>query len=130
VVPQQFWQGVEEFNQQEFYSCHDTLEALWMEASEPLRNFYQGVLQIAVGCYHLGNYNCRGAAILLGEGMRRLSKYQPVYEEIDVTALIEQSDLLLKSVQQIEPDKVEEFVQQLDRENFASLPKIVKVTSL
>lgn len=129
MIPQEFWQGVEEFNQQQFYECHDTLEALWMEAPDPQRQFYQGVLQIAVGCYHLGNCNWRGATILLGEGMRRLSNYQPVYGEIDVTALIEESDRLLKALHQISPDKIEEFVQQLDRSNFAALPKIVKVRS-
>lgn len=129
MIPQEFWQGVEEFNQQQFYECHDTLEALWMEAPNPQRQFYQGVLQIAVGCYHLGNCNWRGATILLGEGMRRLSNYQPVYGEIDVTALIQESDRLLKALHQISPDKIEEFVQQLERSNFAALPKIVKVRS-
>jgi len=28
AVPQQFLQGVEQFNSQQFYACHDTLEAL------------------------------------------------------------------------------------------------------
>lgn len=71
MLAQSFWQGVEEFNQQQFYPCHDTLEALWMEAAEPERAFYQGIIQIAVGCYHLSNDNKRGAAILLGEGTRK-----------------------------------------------------------
>lgn len=43
--PQQFWQGVEQFNTREFYACHDTLEALWMEATEPeklfIKEFYK-----------------------------------------------------------------------------------------
>jgi predicted metal-dependent hydrolase len=43
MLPLAFWQGVEEFNQQEFYACHDTLELIWMEAEESERNFYQGV---------------------------------------------------------------------------------------
>jgi len=34
-LPDKFWQGIEQFNQQEFYACHDPLEALWIEASEP-----------------------------------------------------------------------------------------------
>ncbi|MEM9246075.1 MAG: DUF309 domain-containing protein, partial [Cyanobacteria bacterium P01_F01_bin.153] len=25
-VPPEFWQGIEAFNQQEFYACHDILE--------------------------------------------------------------------------------------------------------
>jgi uncharacterized protein len=132
MTPQAFWQGVEEFNRQEFYACHDTLEALWMEATESHRNFYQGILQIAVGCYHLGNHNWRGAVILLGEGIRRLRDYQPAYEGIDVEQLIAESDRLLKSLQQIEPERVAEFVEKLetaqpsDNNLTCNLPKIVQ----
>lgn len=127
-----FWQGVEEFNQQEFYACHDTLEALWIEAPEPDKNFYQGILQIAVACYHLSNHNWRGAVILLGEGIKRLSNYQPVYEKIDVTRLLSESSQLLKKLQQIQPEQVAQFVQQLeetsDKNVFSyRLPKIVKI---
>ncbi|MBW4517219.1 MAG: DUF309 domain-containing protein [Timaviella obliquedivisa GSE-PSE-MK23-08B] len=95
-----FWDGVEQFNQQEFYACHDTLEAIWMEAMEPHRTFYQSILQIAVALYHLSNGNLRGATILLGEGLNRLRRYQPVYAEVDVTALIAQSTELLIRLQQ------------------------------
>lgn len=108
-----FGQAIAQFNQQEFYTCHDTLEALWLEAPETDKNFYQGILQIAVACYHLGNYNWRGAVILLGEGIKRLSDYQPVYEDIDVTNLLEDSNLLLKALQQIEPEQIARFVEQL-----------------
>lgn len=108
-----FWQGVEEFNQQEFYACHDTLEALWMEALEPNKRFYQGILQIAVACYHLGNLNWRGAVILLGEGIGRLTDYQPVYEGIDVEALLTESIELLQALQQVEPENLADFVQQM-----------------
>ena len=99
-VESAFWEGVEQFNQQEFYACHDTLEAIWMEAMEPQRTFYQGILQIAVALYHLGNDNLRGATILLGEGLHRLQRYQPVYAEVDVIALVTQSTELLTRLQQ------------------------------
>lgn len=115
LPPDEFWQGVEQFNQQEFYACHDTLEALWMEALEPQKQFYQGILQIAVACYHLGNLNWRGAVVLLGEGIKRLSdsEYQPVYEGIDVTGLLTQSVQLLKALQQSGQEQVADFVKQL-----------------
>ncbi|MFW6358495.1 MAG: DUF309 domain-containing protein [Chroococcales cyanobacterium] len=125
-----FWQGVAEFNQQEFYACHDTLEALWMEASEPDKRFYQGVLQIAVSCYHLKNSNWRGAVMLLGEGIKRLRDYQPIYEGIDVTQLLTESRQLLKQLQQVDPAEIAEFLTQLEEtENPATpqLPKIVPV---
>ncbi len=124
MAPQAFWQGIEEFNQQQFYACHDTLEALWMEAPEPQKTFYQGILQIAVGCYHLGNHNWRGAVILLGEGVRRLRHYQPVYEGIDITGLLAESTQLLKALQQIEPDKIVEFVEQLKLANATDVDRL------
>ncbi|NJK47616.1 DUF309 domain-containing protein [Candidatus Gracilibacteria bacterium] len=128
MLPQAFWQGVEEFNRQEFYACHDTLEALWMESTEIEKNFYQGILQIAVGCYHLGNYNWRGAVILLGEGIRRLRAYLPVHQGIDVETLISESDRLLKTLQQIEPEQISQFVDRLETSSDPQLlPKIVRI---
>ncbi len=108
-----FWQGIEQFNQQDFYGCHDTLESLWMEAAEPEKTFYQGILQIAVGCYHLGNHNWRGSVILLGEGIRKLSEYQPIYEEVNITNLIEVSTNLLQKLQQINPEEIAEVAQEV-----------------
>lgn len=99
-MPSEFWQGVEQFNQREFYACHDTLEALWMEATEPEKTFYQGILQIAVALYHLGNQNLRGAVILLGEGMNRLGRYQPTFAGIATTQLLDQSRALQATLQQ------------------------------
>lgn len=108
-LPAEFWQGIAQFNSQEFYACHDTLEALWMEAGEPEKTFYQGILQIAVAFYHLGNRNWRGAVILLGEGINRLGYYRPVYAEISVEDLCGQSVKILKALQQAGQEKVDDF---------------------
>lgn len=113
LPPEEFLQGVEQFNQQEFYACHDTLEALWMEAVDPQKRFYQGVLQIAVACYHLGNLNWRGAVVLLGEGIGRIRDYDSIYEGIDVTGLLRQSVELLKALQEAGPEQVADFVKQM-----------------
>lgn len=127
-IPTEFWQGVEQFNQQEFYACHDTLEALWMEASEPQKRFYQGVLQIAVACYHLGNLNWRGAAILLGEGIGRIKAYEPRYSGIDVSQLIDQSAELLTALQEAGAENIAEFVEQMQHQgDTIQLPKIQRV---
>ena len=122
-----FKQGIEEFNQREFYACHDTLEAIWLDAVEPNKTFYQGILQIAVGCYHLSNNNWKGAVILLGEGLKKLIEYEPNYLGINVTNLTEQSYQLLTYVQQISPETSAQFYQQLISGNVDSaltLPQI------
>lgn len=132
VVPQEFWQGVEQFNQGQFYACHDTLEALWIEAAEPDKTFYQGILQIAVAFYHLGNLNWRGAVILLGEGINRLRRYPSTYSEIDVDQLLLQSAALLTVIQQAAPEKISDWVIENSTITFNDhqvlpLPKIVQV---
>lgn len=103
-----FVRGIDQFNQREFYACHDTLEALWMEACDPDKTFYQGILQIAVGCYHLSNRNWNGAVMLLGEGIRRLRNYQPTYNDVNVRQLVEQSASMLGRLQAAGPDRVAE----------------------
>jgi predicted metal-dependent hydrolase len=127
VPPQSFWQGISEFNRQQFYACHDILEAIWLEAPESDKRFYQGILQIAVACYHLGNLNWRGAVILLGEGTSKLYDYQPAYYQIDVADLLAQTSQLLQQLQQIEPERVAEFVTELDRGINCQLPQIVRL---
>jgi predicted metal-dependent hydrolase len=124
-----FCQAISQFNQQQFYACHDTLEAIWSEAREPAKTFYQGILQIAVGCYHLGNNNWRGAVILLGEGRRKLLDYEPEYQEINVTKLVESTTNLLSYLQEIPPEKIATFKQKLNEENTTvalHYPQIIK----
>jgi uncharacterized protein len=110
-------QGIAEFNAGEYYACHDTLEALWMDSIDPDKKFYQGVLQIAVACYHLHNRNWRGAVTLLGEGIGRLPYYQPVYAGIDVARLIGDSSNLLKILQSIGIDGIGDFVDRLAQDS-------------
>ena len=121
-----------EFNQQEYYACHDTLEEIWMDSVEPDKTFYQGILQIAVGCYHLSNSNWRGAVILLGEGIRKLIEYEPDYLEINVDRLTEDSHNLLTNLQQIDPETVTIFYQQLiasKPDSEVALPTIHKINN-
>lgn len=122
-IPQQFWQGVEQFNAGEFYACHDILEALWIEATEPEKTFYQGILQIAVALYHLGNGNLRGAMILLGEGSNRLRRYPSEYSGIDVDELLNQSAALLQILHQTELER--NTAPNLNQDPAFPLPKII-----
>ena len=133
AVPQEFWQGVEQFNSQQFYACHDTLEALWMDATEPQKTFYQGILQIAVALYHLGNSNWRGAVILLGEGINKLQRYPPTYAGIDVDELLTSSAALLTALHQAGPEKIDNWIvgncANAGADEALPLPRIVQVDS-
>lgn len=138
LPPETFWLGIQQFNQRQFYDCHDTLEAIWLEAPELDKKFYQGILQIAVGLYHLSNLNQRGAMILLGEGVKRLSEYQPSYYDIDVAQLVSDSYDILTQLQQLSPEQLESFATDLFGGNLSTpditesfddnskLPQIIK----
>ncbi|MFN4280600.1 DUF309 domain-containing protein [Thermosynechococcus sp.] len=88
MMPPELALAIAQFNCGEFYACHDTLEALWLEAAEPERTFYQGLLQVAVACYHLRRGNRRGAILLLGEGRRRLQQCDPNFYGLDLTPFL------------------------------------------
>lgn len=110
-LPLAFWQGVQEFNQGQYYACHDTLEALWMEASDPPKSLYQGFLQVAVALYHLGNKNWQGAVILLGEGISRLQAYEPEFSGVNIAKFVDVSANLLECLQKFGPEQVVMFSQ-------------------
>jgi uncharacterized protein len=107
--PQEFWVGVEQFNQGEFYACHDTLEAIWIEAPEADKKFYQGILQIAVALYHLGNQNWRGGVILMGEGLNRLRAVPEDHAGLDMVSFMAESSDLLKFLQTLGADRLSEL---------------------
>jgi predicted metal-dependent hydrolase len=129
-IPPAFWDGIDQFNQGEFYACHDTLEAIWMESAQTEKAFYQGVLQIAVALYHLGNLNWQGAVILLGEGIRRLTPYEPHYFGIDVERLVDDSVALLRSLQALGAEKIEAIAQALTLNDSVTLPSETLPTHL
>jgi predicted metal-dependent hydrolase len=66
-------ESIDLFNDAAWYPCHDGFEALWHETDGPMRPVLQGILQIAVAHIHLERGNLRGATVLMGEGLGRLS---------------------------------------------------------
>lgn len=79
-----FEKGVREFNDGFYFECHDTLEELWSGLRGPGRDFFQGLIQVSVGHYHLGNGNRAGAASLFERALRRFEKYPERYFGFDV----------------------------------------------
>lgn len=79
--------GIARFNDGLFYECHDTLEEVWSGLRGPSRGFLQGLIQVAVGFYHLGNDNRVGAERLLGRALKRLERYPQGYAGLDLGAL-------------------------------------------
>ena len=79
------------------------------EASE--KPFYQGILQIAVAFYHLGNLNWRGGAILMGEGISRLGRFEPSHHDVQVEDLVDQAVAWLELIQTAGADGLEALMK-------------------
>jgi predicted metal-dependent hydrolase len=79
--------GVDEFSRRRFYECHDTLEELWSGLRGPSRDFFQGLIQAAVGFYHLGNGNREGARRLFDRALARLERYPPRFAGVEAGPL-------------------------------------------
>ena len=81
--------GIAQFNDGLFFECHDTLEEVWSGLRGPSRGFLQGLIQVAVGFYHLGNGNRAGARTLLRRALGRLERYPDAYAGVAVAPLLE-----------------------------------------
>jgi len=84
-----FERGVEEFNGQFFFEAHDTWEELWRETSGPDKLFYQGLIQTAVGFYHLSNKNYKGACSQFGKAIAKLEQYIPTHHGLETQQLVD-----------------------------------------
>ena len=83
----QLERGVAQFNERHFYECHDTLEELWSGLRGGARDLVQGLIQVAVGFYHLGNGNRTGAVRLFDRGLERLAGCSDAPAGLDLASL-------------------------------------------
>ena len=78
--------GVRQFNEGFFFECHDTLEEMWAGLRGPSRDFFQGLIQVAVAFYHLTGGNLPGARSLLSRALKRFERYPDRYAGFDLGA--------------------------------------------
>jgi len=83
-----YLQGIEYFNECEFFEAHEVWEEVWQEYQGPSRRFYQGLIQVAVCLHHFGNGNVRGAKKLFHSSRGYLEKFTPRHRGLDVEKLL------------------------------------------
>ena len=85
--PPGFDLAILQFNRQQFWECHETLELLWLPEAYPLRLFYHGLIKAAVGMLHLSRHNRSGAGSKLSDGISTLAPFVPETMGVDVAGL-------------------------------------------
>ncbi len=83
-----FLQGIEYFNNCDFFEAHEAWEELWADYQGSSRQFYQGLIQVAVCLHHFGNGNIRGARKLYHSSRKYLEQYAPHHSGIDLDKLL------------------------------------------
>ncbi|MEE9162561.1 MAG: DUF309 domain-containing protein [Candidatus Neomarinimicrobiota bacterium] len=83
-----FAKGLAAFNAGDYYDAHEQWEDLWREFRLPDADFVQGLIQLAVGCFHLTNDNLNGARGLFAKTLPKLEAYEPAQRGLDVTAMV------------------------------------------
>jgi predicted metal-dependent hydrolase len=112
-LPSLVMRGIEEFNRDEFFEQHESLEAAWRAEPRPVRELYQGILQVGVACYQIERGNLPGALKMFERGLRRLHQFTPECLGIDVSRLIAEAEHVRDEAQRIGPERLDELDRSL-----------------
>ena len=85
-----FLDGVELIRAGEYFAAHEELELAWRAAPERERDFFQGLVHVAVAWYQAGRGRQIGTERQLQKAIRRLTPYAPAHRGLDLDALLVQ----------------------------------------
>ncbi len=109
-ILERFHEGIRKFNNGSFYECHDILEDVWFDIRGQSRKFYQGLIHLAVGFYHiLERNNPKGAISQLTKGTEKLSDYKPSYQGVELENLLAKVHKCIQSIKDIQPGTTNDF---------------------
>ncbi len=112
--------AAEEFNSGRFFECHDVLEDVWLGLLGPPRDFFQGLIHVAVGFYHLSLGNLSGAESQLDKGLRKLSNYPNGYLGMELVNLRSDIERWLTRIRGAQP--IDYTVESLPKYRFLEFP--------
>jgi predicted metal-dependent hydrolase len=101
-----FGDGIKKFNSGDFYDCHDVLEDIWFEIRGSSRSFYQGLIHLAVGFYHIFVLeNHKGAISQLSKGIAKLKEFEPEFQGVELKHLLDKISICVQEIGKIKSGK-------------------------
>ena len=82
--------GLDHIRAGRFFEAHEELELVWRAAPAEERDFYQGLVHVAVAWYQAGRERPVATARQLEKASRRLGPYRPEHRGIDVDDVLAQ----------------------------------------
>ncbi|MBI2354947.1 MAG: DUF309 domain-containing protein [Deltaproteobacteria bacterium] len=111
--PRELLRAIGQFNGRDWFECHETLEELWVGSEGELRDFYQGVLQLAVALHHWRNGNFGGAVSLLKGGAGYLRRVGTTCQRVDVSGLIAAAERVREALEDLGTARMAELAPDL-----------------
>ncbi len=111
-------EGIELFNDADYFTAHDFFEDLWCNALRDERYFYQGLVHVSVASFHLISGNRKGALSQYSKCLIKLEKYKPVHEKIDINDLTCSVERLVKELSLEGEKPLESLVELLPKINY------------
>lgn len=91
--------AIDKFNKKEFFECHEVLEDIWFDTRDNSRDFFHGLLHIAVGFYHLTQKNnIKGSILQFTKAVKKLGDYEENYCGINLGELIKRVNTINKNL--------------------------------
>jgi predicted metal-dependent hydrolase len=85
-----FKAGVELIRAGEYFAAHEELEDAWRAAPAEERDFFQGLVHVAVAWYQAGRGRKIGTERQLAKALRRLEPFAPTHRGIELEPLLAQ----------------------------------------
>jgi len=79
--------GLDHIRAGRFFEAHEELELVWRAAAAEERDFYQGLVHVAVAWYQAGRDRPVATRSQLEKGLRRLAPFEPEHRGVDVADL-------------------------------------------
>ncbi len=76
----------------DFFAAHEALETAWRAAEPPEKDFFQGLVHVAVAWHQALRANRTGCARQLEKARRRLAPYGPTHRGVRLDGLLRQLD--------------------------------------
>jgi predicted metal-dependent hydrolase len=92
VTDAAFKRGLEEIRGGRYFEAHEELESAWRAAPDEERDFFQGLVHVAVAWYQARRGRPVATASQLEKAARRLGPYAPSHGGVDVAHVLAQVD--------------------------------------
>jgi predicted metal-dependent hydrolase len=81
-----------------YFEAHEELELAWRAAERAERDFFQGLVHVAVAWYQAGRGNRTGCERQLAKAARRLGPFAPRHRDVDLGSILAQVDRAAQTV--------------------------------